>query len=539
MSLFVLWICCVIFINETAAQQIAFPGAEGSGCFSTGGRGGSVYEVTNLNNSGAGSLVDAVSQPNRTVVFLISGTISLGDVILEPKSNITIAGQTAPGDGICIKGRIHIGNSASNIIIRYIRVRVDEGAKNASGDAIDIDSGNNILIDHVSASFSRDEGISCQPTSNNVTVQWCIISEALTFESHSYGSLIRGAKGQVKSYHHNLYAHNNSRNPRPGNYTATSADSEGLHFDFRDNVVYNWKGNEPGYNADVTMTSRYNFINNAYISGIESNKVSKIFKEDCIDAYGYFSGNSYNGVVPADPWSQVTFNGFTSAQTATYKARSYIVPMQVVTTTSAAQAKIDVLAKAGASKPKRDTIDNRIVSDVLNGKGTSIVNTAASPEGGWPSLFSSLPPVDSDHDGMPDVWETTNGLNPNSSADRNTVGADGFTMLEKYLNSLTFDGATDVEESRSEKPESFILKQNYPNPFNPNTIIAYQLAAPSFVSLNVYDVLGKEVAILAHAYQSVGSYKVDFNAHGLANGVYFYKLQTDVFSDIKKMILMK
>jgi pectate lyase len=205
------------------AQQLAFPTAEGSGRFVSGGRGGDVYEVTNLSNSRPGSIVDAVSSGNRTIVFRISGTIEMGDILLRPKSNTTIAGQTAPGDGICIKGRIYIG-AVSNVVIRYLRIRVDAGAANSSGDAIDIDNGKNIIIDHVSASYARDEGISCQETSDTVTVQWCIISEALTFENHSYGSLVRGDYGDVKSYHHNLYAHNNNRMPRPGNYTNTSTD---------------------------------------------------------------------------------------------------------------------------------------------------------------------------------------------------------------------------------------------------------------------------------------------------------------------------
>ena len=279
------------------AQQLAFPTAEGSGRFATGGRGGDVYEVTNLSNSGPGSIVDAVSSGNRTIIFRISGTIEMGNILLRPKSNTTIAGQTAPGDGICIKGRIYIG-AVSNVVIRYLRVRVDAGAANSSGDAIDIADGKNIIIDHVSASYARDEGISCQETSDTVTVQWCIISEALTFENHSYGSLVRGDYGDVKSYHHNLYAHNNNRMPRPGNYTATSIDPEGLHFDFRNNVVYNWKGNEPGYNADIYATSRYNFIGNAYLSGPESTVKNTAFKESCIDAIGYFEDNSYNGVVP-------------------------------------------------------------------------------------------------------------------------------------------------------------------------------------------------------------------------------------------------
>ncbi len=431
----------VLIAATLRAQQPAFPTAEGSGMYAAGGRGGDVYEVTNLGNSGPGSIVDALSAGNRTIVFRLSGTIELGNVILSPKSHTTIAGQTAPGDGICIKGRIHIG-SVSDVIIRYIRVRVDAGAANSSGDAIDIDSGTNIIIDHVSASYARDEVISCQETSDKVTVQWCIMSEALTFENHSYGSLIRGDYGDEKTYHHNLYAHNNNRMPRPGNYTGSSIDPEGLHFDFRNNVVYNWKGSQPGYNADYHATSRYNLIGNVYIPGPESAVQNKAFKESCVDAYGYFEDNSYNGVVPADPWSLVNFSGFLPAQITAYQSRSYLIPMEPVTTTSPAQAKTDVLAAAGASIPKRDTIDTRIVNDVLMGTGHSIATTAEQPEGGWPLLNSLPAPADDDHDGMPNDWELANNLNPDNPGDRNNIGPGGYTQLEVYLNSLTGENVT-------------------------------------------------------------------------------------------------
>ncbi|HPP55658.1 MAG TPA: PA14 domain-containing protein [Anaerohalosphaeraceae bacterium] len=424
---------------------LAFPGAEGAGRFSTGGRGGTVYEVTNLNNSGPGSIVDAVSQPNRTIVFRVSGTIELGDVLLRPKSNTTIAGQTAPGDGICIKGRIYL-SGADNVIIRYIRVRVDAGGANSSGDAIDIDSGSNIIIDHVSASYARDETISCQDGSNNVTVQWCILSEALTFENHSYGSLIRGQYGERKSYHHNLYAHNKGRNPRPGNYVKIASDPDGLYFDFRNNVVYNWSGTHPGYNADTDTMSRYNFVGNVFIRGPGSSG-TKAFKEDCKYAYAYWAGNAhganYNTVtVYPNQWDLVTFNGFTSAEIDAYKARSYQIPMEPVTTTSAHQALQDVLASAGASLV-RDSVDQRIVSDVINGTGDFVYNTplpTAPPEElnrFWPPLASAPAPADSDHDGMPDYWETANGLNPSNPADRNsyTLSSD-YTNLEVYLDWL-------------------------------------------------------------------------------------------------------
>ena len=425
------------------ADPLAFPGAEGSGRYAAGGRGGDVYEVTNLSNSGTGSIVDAVSQGNRTIVFRVSGTIALGDVILRPPSNTTIAGQTAPGDGICLKGRIHIGD-VSNVVIRYIRVRVDEGGANSNGDAIDIDKGQNIIIDHVSGSYARDETISCQDGSNHVTVQWCIMSEALNFENHSYGSLIRGEYGEEKSYHHNLYAHNRNRNPRPGNYTSTSSDPEGLHFDFRNNVMYDWDGSQPGYNADSSTTSRYNFVGNVSIAGPESNVTGWAFQESSPDAYAYWSGNAYGAnyasvSIPTDQWSLVRFSGFDETEIADYKARSYEIPMEPVTTTSAAQALTDVLDGAGASFPSRDVIDTRIVNDVLNGTGSIIDNTSdlADP---WPTLNSITAPTDSDHDGMPDSWEIAQRLNENDNSDRNNYDLHlDYTNLEVYLNSLIED----------------------------------------------------------------------------------------------------
>jgi pectate lyase len=541
----VLTVLLIVFTASTLqAQQPAFPTAEGSGRFAMGGRGGDVYEVTNLSNSGPGSIVDAVSSGNRTIIFRLSGIIELGDVLLRPKSNTTIAGQTAPGDGICIKGRIYIG-AVSNVVIRYIRVRVDAGAANSSGDAIDIDEGTNIIIDHVSASYARDEGISCQETSDKVTVQWCIISESLTFENHSYGSLIRGDYGDEKSYHHNLYAHNNNRMPRPGNYTATSIDSEGLHFDFRNNVVYNWQGSQPGYNADTYATSRYNFVGNVYITGPESSVQNKAFRESCIDAFGYFEDNSYNGVVPADQWSLVTFSGFDAAQITAYKTRSYLVPMEPVMTTSPAQAKEDVLASAGASIPRRDTIDSRIVSDVLLGTGHSIATTAEQPEGAWPVLNSLPAPVDDDYDGMPNDWELAHNLNPNDPTDRNSIDQDGYTQLEVYLNSLTGETVTHIDDIVAPHPEEFYLGQNYPNPFNPSTTINFSLQKSEHVQIMVFDQTGRLVKKLVDENKGKGKNSVVWDGRNdagdlVSSGIYFCSLKAGTNKMIiRKMVVLK
>ncbi|OQA03311.1 MAG: Beta-propeller repeat protein [Planctomycetes bacterium ADurb.Bin401] len=326
-----------------------------------------------------------------------------------------------------------------DIIIRYIRVRVDEGAANSSGDAIDMDECFNVIIDHVTASYSRDEGISCQEDSDHITVQWCIISESLTYEDHSYGSLVRGQFGQRKTYHHNLYAHNKGRNPRPGNYLASTLDRQGLYFDFRNNVMYNWSGNYAGYNDDTSTISRYNIIGNVFIRGPESgHSYGDVgFREKCKVGYGYFADNSYDGIVSANPWSIVYFAGMSDAEIAAYKNRSYRLPMEYVTTTSAAQAEADVLEKAGASFPKRDIIDTRIVNDVINKTGHSISTTEMQPEGAWPQLASIDAPQDNDHDGMPDIWEVLYGLDYHNPEDRNYYDLNNdYTNLEVYLNNL-------------------------------------------------------------------------------------------------------
>ncbi len=520
------------------AQQLAFPTAEGSGRFAIGGRGGEVYKVTHLGNNGPGSIVDAVASGRRTIVFSVSGTIDLGGIILRPKSYTTIAGQTAPGDGICIKGRIYIG-AVTDVIIRHIRVRVDAGAANSSGDAIDIAEGKNIIIDHVSASYARDEGISCQERSDKVTVQWCIISESLTFESHSYGSLVRGDYGDQKTYHHNLYAHNWGRNPRPGNYTATSVDSEGLYFDFRNNVIYNWKGSDPGYNADINSTSRYNFIGNVYIPGPESSSSKRIFKESCPDCYGYFADNAYDDVVPPDPWSYVYFSGLTAQQINAYKARSYPVPMEPVKTTSPAQAKIDVLAHSGATVPKRDIIDQRIVNDVLNKTGHSISTTDQQSEGAWPPLFSTPAPQDSDHDGMPDDWELAHQLDAHDSNDRNVIGQDGYTQLEVYLNSLTGEMTPAMVAERRQQPEQFALCQNYPNPFNANTTIEFVMPHFGHGELTLFDLMGSEVMKLVDQELAEGRHRYNLHAAHLPAGMYILRLKLGTFVALRKMMIIK
>ena len=426
---------------KTAVSVPAFPGAEGFGAQSIGGRGGKILFVTNLNDSGPGSLRAAVeTEGSRTVIFCLSGNIALKSSIVITKPYITIAGQTAPGDGICLKNHALV-IAADHVIVRHIRCRPADNAK-AESDSLSISSGRNIIVDHCSASWSVDETLSASSRGRlgNVTVQWCIISESLDNSihhkgSHGYGSLIRGSFGNGYTYHHNLYAHHHARLPRPGNYIDSSRDPEGFIFDFRNNVIYNWAGNVAGYNADgsngTNSITKMNFIGNYYKAGINSTG-SIAFSESTHAASAFFSGNCMNGSYPDDPWSLVSFSKFSDENKKAYKQSSPI-PVPEVKTDEAITAYERVLTKGGAVLPERDAVDERIVSEVRNGMG-KIINDEQQV-GGWPELKSTKPPQDSDRDGMPDDWEKQYRFDSNDPGDGNgDSDADGYTNLEEYLN---------------------------------------------------------------------------------------------------------
>jgi hypothetical protein len=435
-------VCATLLIPETAVSVPAFPGAEGFGAQSIGGRGGKVLFVTNLNDDGPGSLRDAVKADGpRTLVFSVSGTVALKSSIAITKPYITIAGQSAPGDGICLKNHSLV-IAADNVIVRHIRCRPGDNA-GAESDSLSVSSGRDIIVDHCSASWSVDETLSASSSGRlgNVTVQWCIISESLHDSihhkgPHGYGSLIRGSSGNGYTYHHNLYAHHHARLPRPGNYIDRSRDPEGFVLDFRNNVIYNWAGRAAGYNADgsngTSSITKMNFAGNYYKAGVNSTG-SLAFSESTRSAEAWFSGNCMNGSYPGDPWSLVSFSKFSDEDIKAYKQSSPI-PVPNVKTDDAITAYELVLAEAGAMLPKRDAVDIRIVSEVRNGTG-KIINDEQQV-GGWPELKSAEPPKDSDKDGMPDNWEKQHGLNPKNPADQNTDNdADGYTNLEEYLNS--------------------------------------------------------------------------------------------------------
>jgi len=433
-------VCGTLLIPETAVSVPAFPGAEGFGAQSIGGRGGKVLFVTNLDDSGPGSLREAVKADGpRTVIFRVSGTVALKSAIVINKSYITIAGQIAPGDGMCLKNHTLV-IAADHVIVRYIRCRPGDNAK-AESDSLLVSSGRDIIVDHCSASWSVDETLSASSRGRlgNVTVQWCIISESLHDSihhkgPHGYGSLIRGSFGNGYTYHHNLYAHHHARLPRPGNYIDRSLDPEGFILDFRNNVIYNWAGRAAGYNADgsngTNSITKMNFAGNYYKAGINSTG-NFAFSESTTSARAWFSGNCMNGSYPDDPWSLVSFSKFSDEDMEAYK-QSNPIPVPAVKTDDAITAYNRVLTEAGALLPKRDAVDIRIVNEVKNGTG-KIINDEQQV-GGWPELKSAEPPKDSDKDGMPDTWEKQHGFDPDNPADGN-ADADGYTNLEEYLNS--------------------------------------------------------------------------------------------------------
>jgi hypothetical protein len=438
-------IVVLIQLDQLCAQTRAFPTAEGFGAFARGGRGGDVYHVTNLNDDGTGSLrygIENATGP-RTIVFDVSGTIKLESKLTIKKPYITIAGQTAPGDGICLRD-YQFGISADHIVVRYIRSRLGDQAGQES-DAISITSGKNIMVDHCSAGWSVDEVLSCSTAEkdkiDSVTVQWCMISEALENSihskgAHSYGALIRGCYGAKYSYHHNLFAHNRSRNPRPGNYDENShtEDTLGLQLDFRNNVIYNWGGSRPGYDGDSESVCRYNYVGNYGKPGPNSNPTGYAYSAGCKHFRAYFSDNHFFGEIPADPWMLVTFSGsWTDGEKSAYKQSEPFSTGPMVTE-SAQEAYSRIMAEVGASFA-RDAVDTRVIHEVRNGTGAII--DSQSEVGGWPTLHALPAPTDTDQDGMPDDWETENGLDPNDPNDRNgDRDFDGYTNLEAYLNSL-------------------------------------------------------------------------------------------------------
>ena len=471
----------------------AFPGAEGFGRYVSGGRGGNVYHVTSLADDGTeGTLRWALGKSGaKTIVFDVSGTIHLQSSLNISMGNVTIAGQTAPGDGICVAD-YPVAIKANNVIVRYMRFRL--GNKNVllnGADGWDAFGGmdqENIIVDHCSVSWSIDECLSVLGN-KNTTVQWCLVAQSLVNSGHSKGAHGYGGNwgGSGASFHHNLIAHHGSRTPRLGPRPTTQLDER---MDMRNNVIYNFGGN--GCYGGEGMT--VNIVNNYYKPGPGTPTDKKGYRiagigirtNEYVEKYPayapalhlwgkYFVTGNYNtkySSVNNDNWTygiinQIDANGCDGTFTAETKDSIKLAePMDFVATTthSADDAYDRVLDYAGASL-SRDSFDELMVSDARNGaasytgKGLSkgFVNSqddnrpadAADDWSAWPTLNSTAAPIDTDGDGMPDEWEKSNGLDPSDPSDGKTIGTDGYSNLENYLNSLV----ADITEKQNEGGE--------------------------------------------------------------------------------------
>ena len=434
-TLLVLLVACSA--QPASAQVPAFPGAEGAGATSLGGRGGRAIHVTNLNDSGPGSLRAALDTVGpRTVIFDVGGTIRLSKRLLVTNGQLTIAGQTAPGGGITIRDYPLI-IAADDVVVRFIRSRLGDESRFV-GDAIWVSNGRRIILDHASASWATDEALSVASTYKrpgdrlgDVTVQWSIIADSLCGPKnpqgpHCYGSLVTGSRGARYTFHHNLWANHAGRMPRPGNDLTQNEDSQGAAFEFRSNVFYNWGKEQAGYNSGPAGRVSYNFIDNSYWMGPDSKK-GLIFDERDRFASAWFAGNSLNGANLPDQWSAVA-----NQKGPAYRLKN---PVQVasLSSDSAGQAYEKVLRSAGASL-KRDPVDARVVEGVRTRTGRLL--GSQSDIGGWPVLAAGTPWRDSDGDGIPDDWERSHGLNPRDPRDGTRIAGDGYSNLEHWLNDL-------------------------------------------------------------------------------------------------------
>lgn len=451
-------VACLILLSTmgfAAAAELlpAFPGAEGFGAETPGGRGGKIIEVTNLKDSGPGSFRAACkSKGPRIIVFRTGGTIEVLSPVLVSEPFATIAGQTAPGGGILLKANPGYDGPVLNVIshdvvIRGLRIRRGPtGKKGCCGDGLSIHHKDghphNIVIDHCSISWGTDENLDSWYSASDITIQWCLIAEALYDSSHekgphSKGTLI-GADVKRVSYHHNLLAHNVARNPQ---FTNDEGPDHIIN-----NVIYNWKYFGGQFSKAGQRAPKVNFIGNYYKAGPDTRtdryevSMSKFPEEPLFylhDNIGHHrpdgSGDEWRVVGDSNSglekkWMRVP------ASKKIQRQKPWPASPVPVTIQPVKMGYDLVLAHAGATAPKRDAVDLRLVKDVRMKTGRCIDNP--SEVGGWPTLEPGIPPVDADHDGMPDDWERKHKLDPSDPDDRNTKSPSGYTRIEDYLNSL-------------------------------------------------------------------------------------------------------
>jgi hypothetical protein len=468
----------VLFVGLTAqATQLAFPGAEGYGCYATGGRGGDVYHVTNLTDSVTSpqpgslryGLINATGP--RTIVFDVSGYIELSARLEWSTDNITIAGQTAPGDGITLRHWDLRPYLADDNIIRYIRVRVGHYSDQETPppempihgglDALSVEGCKKFIIDHVSVSWGVDEIASITGDSNDVTVQWSILAEPLNIHNHAYISLLRPAISGRYTHHHNLYCDCIQRLSRMGNY----GDGSSSRYDWVNNVAYNW-GNTTGgygctYNQDSTGYWQYDLREGTSTGGTDGEFISVNFLKNYFipytSDYAYFFWGGittpYGQADDSKIWAENNYWNDTEPTqwaklTGTYAQMSSRFSITSPLTIDTAPVAYSRVLEYAGNWFSRDTVDDRIISEVITRTGAGsgsggpgILSTQDDTGvGGFPTLNSVSRPAgfDTDGDGMPTAWEEARWwLDPNDPNDRNEDNdGDGYKNLEEYLNYL-------------------------------------------------------------------------------------------------------
>lgn len=434
-------------------KTLAFPEADGGGKYATGGRGGVVLHVTNLSDdaSDAGSLRHAINLAGtRTIVFDVSGTIHLQSPLNIANGALTIAGQTAPGDGICIAG-YPVEIKCSNVIVRFLRFRMGDDNK-VEGDALTVRGRKNVIIDHCSFSWSTDECVSCYGNTD-FTLQYCFITESLRRSvhvkgNHGYGGIWGGTNA---SFHHNLLAHHDSRNPR---FDHSYVDNKCFGpLDYVNNVVYNWGGNSSYGGEGVNQPRQINMVANYYKPGPATSKKTRLLDPTvscgyCSDMGTLVSGKFYlqgNYMFGSEQVTKDNWSGSTVKTNQVKALERWTDGLTSLTAEQTAEEAFEtVLTKAGCSL-HRDAIDARIVNEVRTGTATCKGSNGSkgglidhpSDAGGYIEYASTEAPKDTDRDGIPDEWEVAHGLNPNLASDGKAATLlPPYTNLEVYLNSL-------------------------------------------------------------------------------------------------------
>lgn len=579
------------FVYSVQGQTKAFPSAEGYGKYASGGRGGEVVEVTNLQDYAEGETPiegsfrwaftqEKDSAQNRwgvwqyfwkpiTVVFRVGGVIQLKRELRVERDNMTIAGQTAPGDGICFGGGTLNFSASNNVIVRYIRSRPgDELGEETS--AFRIENGGDFIIDHCSFSWGIEETTHFS-SDTNLTVQWCIISESLYNSIHKKGPRGYAAQwgGQYATYHHNLLADHQSRMPR---INGSNENDVYALIDYRNNVNFNWGSTGAFYGGEWEATggkgySHVNVVNNYFIPGPGTSSDIYFARPSLnrdgrqLDGYAqwYFDGNVMVGSESktTDNWLGVdpTYVHYLDSirSDEEFVKTNGTLEAYVEYTQSADNAYQSVMDYVGAILPKRDTIDARVIAEAkgeidivryaytdtsgqetpLRGVDTGIIDTQRNlvpndaPVGttAWDVYSSSTDaPADSDHDGMPDSWEDNHGLNKNDKSDGPEITDSGYSNLEIYLNSM--DVISTGVSSIQTKSEDFKV---YPNPVSEQI---YLQCSKKITNVEVFDLFGKRIKVISNS----GGIK-SIEASELASGVYLIKATSSDQHDFYQKIV--